>query len=396
MALASFHAMASILLLLLSRTAGQPPLPALRIVPPVTVSGISSGADFAVQLHVAFSDLITGSGVFAGDAYGCETHLFRGENASTCAAQPANLQGAGCVCISTLPAPAPCQGCAPGATNAQNHCKTHPGVVDIGVLAAAARSAAARGAIAPLAGLARARVYGFRGLGDPYYADGSVQAALALFAALGAPAAALAFEGGVPTLHALPTVDPWLPPGTCCLPAAQQAACQWPPAMANCGFDGAGAALAHLLGAPLAPPAGPSDPANVFAFNQTLYEAGGAWPALADVGYLYVPPRCAGGAAPCRLHVALHGCGMYAGAPRMNSSFYLHAGFNPHADANDLVVLYPQGGGCALRRSSVCARAAQAQEGCWDSFGQTGPAFAEREGPQMAAVRAMIRAVSGL
>ena len=69
-------------------------------------------------------------------------------------------------------------------------------------------------------------------------------------------------------------------------------------------------------------------------------------------------------AVPCCLHIALHGCGMYAGFPAMNSSFIQHAGYNQWADANDLVILYPQGGGCAERHSNVCATAAQAQEGC--------------------------------
>jgi hypothetical protein len=36
-----------------------------------TVSGLSSGAFFAVQMHVAFSDFITGAGVFAGGPYDC-------------------------------------------------------------------------------------------------------------------------------------------------------------------------------------------------------------------------------------------------------------------------------------------------------------------------------------
>ena len=36
-----------------------------------TVSGLSSGAFFAVQMHVAFSSFITGAGVFAGGPYDC-------------------------------------------------------------------------------------------------------------------------------------------------------------------------------------------------------------------------------------------------------------------------------------------------------------------------------------
>ena len=37
----------------------------------VTVSGISSGAFFAHQFHVAYSGLVTGAGIVAGGPYGC-------------------------------------------------------------------------------------------------------------------------------------------------------------------------------------------------------------------------------------------------------------------------------------------------------------------------------------
>lgn len=44
-----------------------PPLPTLNIDPTsITISGISSGADFVVNLHVAHSNTIKGVGVFAG------------------------------------------------------------------------------------------------------------------------------------------------------------------------------------------------------------------------------------------------------------------------------------------------------------------------------------------
>ena len=55
---------------LLTVTAAAPPLlPRLHIVGNVSVSGISSGADLAVQFHVANSDIVNGSGIFAGQAY---------------------------------------------------------------------------------------------------------------------------------------------------------------------------------------------------------------------------------------------------------------------------------------------------------------------------------------
>src|SRR3954467_11878831 len=49
------------------------PLAAYKTLEPgsVTVSGISSGAFFAHQFHVAYSSLVTGAGIVAGGPYGC-------------------------------------------------------------------------------------------------------------------------------------------------------------------------------------------------------------------------------------------------------------------------------------------------------------------------------------
>lgn len=53
------------------------PLPPLNIDPTkITISGISSGADFVVNLHVAHSKTISGVGVFAGQAYHCSVTRF--------------------------------------------------------------------------------------------------------------------------------------------------------------------------------------------------------------------------------------------------------------------------------------------------------------------------------
>jgi poly(3-hydroxybutyrate) depolymerase len=69
-----FHAC----VILTSAAAAARGLPPLNIDPRgITVSGISSGADFAVNLHVAHSSVISGVGVFAGQAYHCAVTRFR-------------------------------------------------------------------------------------------------------------------------------------------------------------------------------------------------------------------------------------------------------------------------------------------------------------------------------
>jgi len=191
-------------------------------------------------------------------------------------------------------------------------------------------------------------------------------------------------------------VDPAVPRASC----GKQNSPGAPPAMENCGYDGAGAALQHLLSGRLTPP-----PAGGAAFNASLLVRfnqtpafGAVWPGLADDGYAYIPAACqpaeGAGGAPCKLHIALHGCGMSASSPAMNASFALHAGYNPWAEANGIVVLYPQSGGYI--QHGTPAPAPQLGAGCWDGYGQTGWDYHLRTGPQMVAVRNMIRQVAGV
>ena len=59
---------------------GPSPLPKLDIVKTgISISGLSSGADFVVQFQVAFSEVVKGLGVFAGQPYHCAVHMFEGD-----------------------------------------------------------------------------------------------------------------------------------------------------------------------------------------------------------------------------------------------------------------------------------------------------------------------------
>ena len=132
-----------------------------------------------------------------------------------------------------------------------------------------------------------------------------------------------------------------------------------------CGFDGAGEALRHIYAgdgrAPLVPPPNASAivPAHLLPFDQLPFGMRGDSTkdmAFARTGYAYVPPRCRravrGGATAavpgCRLHVFFHGCGsaFNSGASVVghgfNDTFIAHAGFSAWAEANDIVVLFPQ------------------------------------------------------
>ena len=62
--------------------------------------------------------------------------------------------------------------------------------------------------------------------------------------------------------------------------------------------------------------------------------------------------------------------------------------FNRWAESNDMVVLWPH-----EVRHGQSARMNDGWAGCWDSYGQTGPLYATKQGLQMQAVSAMWRAI---
>ena len=387
MAQRSFSLLAATLLLARPASASLRMLPRLNLVGSVTVSGISSGADMAVQFHVANSDIVNGSAIFAGQAYGCAITRFDGEPQVPCSAVPS---GPGCAGMPW--GPAPCIGCDAGMTLAYDHCKQQPNLTAtpaaIGKLVAYAQAAEAAGDIPPLAGLASSAVFLFRGTLDDTYRDGCVNATMATFAALGVPQANMRFVAGVPAGHCWPTADVAVPASSCGTGKGG------PPAMENCAFDGAGAALQQLYGGSLTPPQNLSafDPANLLMFYQFHYESDTPWAGQGKQGWLYQPARCQQG-HPCTLHIALHGCGMSASNDAMGMSFVMHTGLNSWADANDIAVLYPQQGG--FIDYNLTAPTGQLRGACFDGYGQTGVDYAQFTSPQMLAIRNMIATMRG-
>ena len=158
-----------------------PPLPRLNITGKLTISGLSSGADVAPMMAVAFSDKVGGSGSFAGQAYGCATMRFSAEPTMTCASQKPSARGPGCVGLEST-GPAPCIGCPPNQTVTYDHCKVLPGDIEVPRLQAWASELETAGDIASLDALVDLRVYTYRGTGDSIYLPGSVNATGAFFA----------------------------------------------------------------------------------------------------------------------------------------------------------------------------------------------------------------------
>lgn len=324
-----------------------PPLPGLSIDEmAISTSGISSGGFMAGQLQVAFSRTIAGSGLIAAGPYACA-----GDN------YPWSLWRAMNVCADFddgLPFMGP-----PALASS----------VD------AVRRAGARGVIDDPSNLARARIYLFSGELDTTVPPSVMAVTNAFYRTfLADPAHQIAFETQIAAAHNMVTVDY----GSACDVSAA-------PYISDCDYPAAGAALRHIYG-DLAPPASAVD-GRLRAFDQREFIGSRDDSGIADVGYVYVPSACEGPDAGCRLHVALHGCEQ--SASQIGETFVRHAGYNEWAEANRIVVLYPQAK--PLTRSWLGVAVPWPNpKGCWDWWGFTGSDYANRDGAQPHAIKAMI------
>jgi len=283
-----------------------------------TVSGVSSGGYMAVQLHVAHSSRISGVGALAAGPYYCA----RG-----------SLWTAWSECMTGSPQVA----------------KAH-----------AERFARER-LIDPTSNLAAARVWLFSGTADRTVSPAVVDA-LARFYEM---------------YKAKPQVVKSKPAGHAMVTADAGAACgaTEPPYINDCDYDAAGELLRHLLGGLLPATAKPGG--RLLAFDQNDFADASAI-SMADTGYAYIPRAC--DTAPCRVHVAFHGCRQ--GAEAVGEHFVRDAGYNRWADTNRLIVLYPQ----AIARYWWVYN----PRGCWDWWGYTGAGYATKDGAQIKAVLGMV------
>jgi poly(3-hydroxybutyrate) depolymerase len=340
---------------------GKPPqaLPALNVdIAETSISGISSGAFMAVQFQVAHSSIVKGVGVVAGGPYFCSQGSTIGATTRcSCTLDPAHLA------------------CSVSATSA-----------DVPALERATRSFAADHLIDSSSHLAGQRVFIFAG-GEDRIVPAPVAAQTAdYYRRFSVPAQNISTKLLDNAGHTMPT----LAYGRSCSVTDS-------PYIGKCGFDGAKAILSWIHGPLKAAPKGALT-GRFVEFDQTPYVRNSSWLWLTGMdttGWVYIPAACAEGAA-CRLHVALHGCeqgqnylplksppggGLYYG-----TTFVRHAGYAAWADTNRFVVLFPQ----------AVSIPGLNPNGCWDWWGYTDENFANKNGVQIAALRAMVdRITSG-
>jgi len=297
-----------------------------------SVSGLSSGGYMAVQFHVAFSSIMKGAAVFAGGPFYC-----------------ANGQ----------------------LTTAETQCMYATTAPSVTPFVTATNSFALAGSIDDPKNLASQHVFLFGGASD-YTVNPVIMDSLNTYYGTYIGKDQIKYEARhAGAGHTMPTVSYG---GTCSITAD--------PWIGNCGYDGAGTALAQIYGTLNAKASSLSG--EYVTLTQSKFLASPASHSVADTGYAYVPSSCKNGEA-CKVHVAFHGCKQDASGD-VGDKFYKNAGYNEWADTNHIIVLYPQ---------TTTGAVATNPNACWDWWGYDSADYAKKTGPQMAMVRKMIDFLAG-
>jgi poly(3-hydroxybutyrate) depolymerase len=318
-------------------------LPALNVQPgSVTVSGLSSGGFMANQLGWAFSATFKGVGVFAGGPYMCAGH--------------SNYTA-----------------CMYNATISSQMLATMQ--ADINNWSGSL--------IDDKANAASQKIYMFVGSSDSTVGPNPMAALQTQYANNGVPAASRVYVQRSATAHVMPTDFDATGNNSCGTTAS--------PYIANCGYDGAKAALQHFYGT-LNPRNNTPAAGNYLEFSQAEFSGGN--PGMATNGWVYIPSDCAGGANACKVHVALHGCKQDYGS--IGDKFVKNSGYTRWADTNRIIVLFPQTKVDNTARSTPTSGTVANPNACWDWIGWYGSNFARKAGTQVAAIKAMVdRLASG-
>ncbi|MBU2583638.1 MAG: PHB depolymerase family esterase [Alphaproteobacteria bacterium] len=330
-----------------TQTTDKKELPALgATLAGTTVSGLSSGAYMAEQFQLAHADIVAGAAIVAGGPYACAESAFTGL-----------MPDAGVQILS--------------ATRASSGCMLDTlaiyGVPDAQKLAERARELSEAGRIGQIADIVSDRVYVFSGTNDQVVRPRIVTKTVEFYSELGVPEANINAVMNVPAGHAMITLDQG---GSCEMNAV--------PYIVDCDYDQVGAFFSFLY-SPASEPSGPSTGSFV-EFDQQEFTEGLASTSLTSTAVVYVPQACEKGR--CRVHVAFHGCQQNRDA--VKTAFTRDAGYGRWADANKVVVLFPEVGKSALNPL-----------GCWDWWGYTGPDYLTRDAPQITAVRRMLDRLAG-
>jgi len=148
----------------------------------------------------------------------------------------------------------------------------------------------------------------------------------------------------------------------------------------NCNYRGAYQMLNFLYSeSMIAPPADATpDLSNLYEFDQEefFYLSSPALSAMDNIGYVYIPKRCAEGSS-CKLHIAFHGC--LQAKQTVGDVYVSKSGYLEVAEANNIVVLFPQ-----------AIKTLDNPNGCWDWWGYVTALYDTHSGNQVLAVKRMM------
>ena len=274
-----------------------------------SVSGFSSGGFMSMQMHIAHSSLIQGVGIIAGGPYHC-------------------MQ-----------------------TYSQKTCTKFPNKIEISRLVKYAKEEELKGNIDSLTNLNSTEVWLFGGTKDKMVLQGIVGKVSEFYEYFQAN---VEFVQNIESQHMFVT-DSF---GSLC------GVYEWP-YIANCQFDSAGRILSKIYGELLMKK--PYSQRRLHKFDQRVYESDQV--GMADFGYIYVPESC--WIETCRVHMVLHGCGM--NTDYIGSFLIKFAGYNEWAEANSLIIIYPQ----AARHHKLNYGA------CWDASGSWDPNYSTKKGKHL-------------
>lgn len=298
----------------------------------VTVSGISSGAYMAHQFHVAHSASVAGAALVAGGPYYCSMGL---------------------------------------AWNALKLCmETQLGLPSVRDSLETAMRMARMSKIDPVRNLANSRVYVLAGTRDEVVDPRIGEVTVEFYKRMGLSDRQILFENKLAIGHAFPTENYG---NNCSTPKKS-------PFISNCNRDGAGEILNHLYGK--LKPKVKALSGRLFSFDQSNYSK---WPAsirlsLHQNGLVYIPSNCPlKGKQTCKIHVAFHGCAQTQ--DDIGKAYATETGFNQWAEANNIVVLYPQ-----TRRDTLIGN----PNGCWDWWGYSSHDFHTQNGAQIKIIAQII------
>lgn len=312
-----------------------------------SVSGLSSGAMMAQQLHVAYSDIMVGVGVVAGAPFYCS-------------------EGSSYTSI---------QRCMSGGFWWWGW--WYKNLPDSKYLYNKAEQFEALGEIDKLSNIANDKIYVFTGDADNVIKTPVMDTVEDWYQIAGVPQANIKYERDtIYAGHAFMTEDG---SGSC--------SNSYGAYVNDCDYDGAKAVLEHIYGTLNPPSAAPESVGSIVKFNQEEFMTGSASSiSMDDTGYAYIPEICS--TESCKVHVVLHGCSQGENNLIMGfnpgDSVYRKAGYNKWAATNNMIMLYPQ----------VVSSFSNTM-GCWDwwDYNSTGN-FYGKEAPQMKAIYGMINKLS--